>query len=510
VVTYTGNGVSSSTARTARIPHSLGVTPGFVIIKRTDTTSEWIAAHHANGTTGKTLYLNLTNASVGDIAWSTYFDDTDFSINWSPEANFNVLNATYVAYIYAHDPLGPSGDGSDGLIACGSYVGNDSTGTHDGQIINLGWEPQYILIKESSDGGRAWEIVDTIRGIPTGGNASRLFPNIGNAESQSVIDAEVDSTGFVAKGYNINQDGRTYIYMAIRRGPMAVPESASEVFAIDTANATNPDYVSNFVTDMAIENDTDGFNHSINSRLTQGKYLRTNTADSEFTDANQAAYDFMNGFGQNFGSNDSTRLSYMFRRAPGFFDVVAYTGDGSTQNVTHNLGVTPEMIWVKRRSGTGSWMVYINAVPSINLSLNIVDFFSSSKRISTASDSTFTVVNSTEANSSGETYIAYLFATVPGVSKVGSFTTTGSDLNVDCGFTNGARFILLKKTSATQDWIVFDTERGIVAGNDPYLALNTTAAEVSNYDAIDPLSSGFTLVGSFWGSGSNYIFLAIA
>ncbi len=35
------------------------------------------------------------------------------------------------------------------------------------------------------------------------------------------------------------------------------------------------------------------------------------------------------------------------RRAPGFFDVVTYAGGSNPIN--HNLGVTPEMIWVKRR-----------------------------------------------------------------------------------------------------------------------------------------------------------------
>jgi hypothetical protein len=77
------------------------------------------------------------------------------------------------------------------------------------------------------------------------------------------------------------------------------------------------------------------------------------------------------------------------------------------------------------------------------------------------------------------TYIAYLFATLAGVSKVGSYTGTGADLNVDCGFSAGARFILIKRTDSTGDWYVYDSLRGIVAGNDPYLLLNSTAAEVT-------------------------------
>ena len=38
----------------------------------------------------------------------------------------------------------------------------------------------------------------------------------------------------------------------------------------------------------------------------------------------------------------------MWRRAPGFFDVVAYTGNGTAgRTVAHGLGVAPEMIWIK-------------------------------------------------------------------------------------------------------------------------------------------------------------------
>jgi hypothetical protein len=114
----------------------------------------------------------------------------------------------------------------------------------------------------------------------------------------------------------------------------------------------------------------------------------------------------------------------------------------------------------------------------------------------------------------GSTYIAYLFATLAGVSKVGSYTGTAADLNVDCGFSAGARFILIKRTDDTGDWYVWDSARGIVAGNDPYLLLNSTAAEVTGTDYIDPLSSGFTVTSSapaaLNASGGTYIFLAIA
>jgi hypothetical protein len=117
-------------------------------------------------------------------------------------------------------------------------------------------------------------------------------------------------------------------------------------------------------------------------------------------------------------------------------------------------------------------------------------------------------------NSGGTTNIAYLFASLPGISKVGSYTGNGSSQTINCGFTSGARFILIKRTDSTGDWYVWDTARGIVTGNDPHLSLNTTAAEVTSNDTIDPDSTGF-IVNQVAATNVNvntatYIFFAIA
>jgi hypothetical protein len=119
-----------------------------------------------------------------------------------------------------------------------------------------------------------------------------------------------------------------------------------------------------------------------------------------------------------------------------------------------------------------------------------------------------------DVNQSGYNYVAYLFATVAGVSKVGSYTGTAATLQIDCGFTGGARFVLIKRTDSTGDWYVYDTARGIVSGNDSYLLLNSTAAEVTNTDYVDTYSAGFELSSTapagLNANGGTYIFLAIA
>jgi hypothetical protein len=204
----------------------------------------------------------------------------------------------------------------------------------------------------------------------------------------------------------------------------------------------------------------------------------------------------------------------MWKRAPNYFDVVAYTGNGTAgRTVSHNLGVAPEMMWVKVRSQSYGWITYHESLGNTKyMTLDDTTAAATYSQNWNNTDPTateFTLGTNWNVNKSGETFIAYLFASLDGVSKVGTFThTDGTPTDVDCGFTSGARFVIWKKTSNIGQWVVVDTERGIVAGNDPYLELNSTNAESSAYDIVDPLSSGFTVAQVI--SSGDYIFYAIA
>jgi hypothetical protein len=225
------------------------------------------------------------------------------------------------------------------------------------------------------------------------------------------------------------------------------------------------------------------------------------------------------GAGNNTNGSSTTYANWMFRRAPGFFDVVAYTGTGSTQTVSHNLGVVPELILIKARSiNGGDWAGYSAALgntKTIALSWDGASQTASYWNNTSPTSSVFSVSTAAgNVNQNTETYIAYLFATAPGVSKVGNYTGTGTTKQIDCGFTAGARLVLIKRTDSTGDWYTYDTARGIISGNDPYLLLNSTAAEVTGTDYIDPLSSGFeissTAPAAINANGGSFIFFAVA
>jgi hypothetical protein len=250
-------------------------------------------------------------------------------------------------------------------------------------------------------------------------------------------------------------------------------------------------------------------------------YLSTNLTGAEATFASYGfGYDNNTGYLNNlWGGTDG--IFYDFKRATGFFDVVAYTGTGSNKTVAHNLGVAPEMMIIKMRSAADRWVVYLESIGATAVAAYLEEAYGMPVNTNsvwfqntTPTDSVFSLGSGAAVNQSGQDFIAYLFGSVAGVSKVGSYTGTGGNVNVDCGFSAGARFILIKRTDSTGDWYVWDSVRGIVAGNDPYLLLNSTAAEVTSTDYIDPLSSGFTVTSTapaaLNASGGTYTYLAIA
>ena len=517
VVTYTGN---STVGRT--VAHNLGVAPAWMVIKCTNAARNWCTYHISLGN-GYQIILNGTAAKESTALWnSTTPTATEFTLG--NDADVNGTGNTYIAYLFASDAGGYGDDEDENIIKCGSYTGN---GSATGPEIDLGFEPQFLLFKQA-DAIRNWTIFDVMRNFGGGDISSGLNPNDNGAEvSTANPSATPTATGFriTTANASINASGGTYIYIAIRR-PMKTPESGTEVFAMDTEGSTGdgnaPSYRSPFPVDMSLQKpqlNSSGGNPEIASRLTGAGYLRTNLTADEQTRA-YYQFDYMNGYYSSTGSY-SDYFSYMFKRATGFMDVVAYTGDGTTpRNITHNLGAVPEFIVTKRRNAVGAWPVYnpdlgITSTSAIRLNTNDGSGYSQLTRYpSTPTSTVFTVGNDSDLNASAGTYVSYLFATVAGVSKVGSYTGTAADLNVDCGFTAGARFILIKRYGSAGDWYVWDTFRGITAGNDPYFLLNDAAAEVTNTDYIDPLNSGFIATSNGSSTinvnGGTYIFLAIA
>jgi len=520
IVTYTGTG----SART--IAHNLGSVPGMIIVKRTDTTGSWFVYHRSLSSASNALRLNATTAEETDSTiWNgTAPTSSVFSVGTFVSTNDS--GGTYVAYLFAHNAGGFGTAGTDNVISCGSYTTNGSGVAS----VTLGYEPQWILWKRS-DSTSDWYIFDTMRGW-TGDPANTsagLRPNLSNAEN-NLSGYAINATGF---NVTAGAASATYIYMAIRRGPMKVPTTGTSVFGDISASAepvsTNLTTENGVLADLVVHGlriSGSSFGRHWLSRLTgNGNYLVSSNTNAEANpgtfwqfDDNNFAYIPPGGYANNSAVN-TKYVAYSFKRAPGFFDAVCYDGNSvSGRTVTHNLTVAPELMIVKSRNTSTNWAVYcqpLGGTKRLILNLNVSENADSSIWNNTNPTSTvFSVGNSPNVNTTSQTYVAYLFATCAGLSKVGSYTGTGTTQVINCGFTGGARFVMIKRTDSTGDWYVWDSARGIVAGNDPYLLLNSTAAEVTNTDYVDTAATGFeissTAPAAINANGGSFIFLAIA
>ena len=510
-----------------------------IVVKRTDATSNWVVYHRGqnSGTNPEQyrLLLNTTSAEAASTIWSnTAPTSTEFTVTNSATVNAN--GGTYVAYLFAHDAQDFGTGSNESIIKCGSY-----TGTGSAQDIDLGFEPQWILIKRSNTTA-SWILLDSMRGIVADGIDPDLHPNDNNYDSQqgAVNFAQLNADGIKidpgSNGYTgVNSNGSNYIYVAIRRPHKPAEEfAATDLFDIGgytgTAGTLDPAIEFPFDTDMfmlkrtnatgdmnvfsrLVEYPTTGGNVALSALVTSSSSAESDTYTFRSSDAKDIA--IAQDGADNLNVSGGTYIYYGFRRAPGFFDVVAYAGTGSSGLVVdHNLGATPELVIIKNRTYSPSdWPTLTTAVDSswdYQLLNGTGAFLDATWFTASAGDFTLNVATSRNVNYSGNNYISYLFASVPGISKVGTVShTTGSTTDVDCGFSSGARFVLVKRIdNGGGHWVVVDSLRGINAGNDPYLLLSSTAAQVTNQDVIDPLSSGFQMQG-FFATGT-WLFLAIA
>jgi len=400
-------------------------------------------------------------------------------------------------------------EGDQNIIKTGSYTGNGSSTVGAGPEIYLGWEPQYVMIKNSSSG--SWMCLDSMRGIVTDdtSNSDRFF-------TVNTLDAEAGAkridltpTGFKISGTsnaNYNANGNTFTYIAVRRpdGYVGKPaEAGTDVFAMDTGagSSTIPNFDSGFPVDLSlIRNPTSSASWWAGTRLTSGKEIKVNGIDVPVT-WQYGVYDSNVGW-QNYSGHGSSEMSWMWKRHAGF-DVVTYRGNGATsQTLGHSLGRTPEMMWIRGRGpSVANWYVYHKDLDNPNrrfLKLENIDGQSgeSTGNLNDTAPTATTFTVGVNPNGNGENYLTMLFASVDGISKVGSYTgnASASGPTINLGF--APRFILIKCKTASTNWLVYDTLRGLTSGDDKRLYLNTNAGQ-DTADDIDPSATGFQVVSTW-------------
>jgi hypothetical protein len=244
------------------------------------------------------------------------------------------------------------------------------------------------------------------------------------------------------------------------------------------------------------------------------KYLKSDTQDQEYT-ANSSLSAFNSDGFSHGGGGGSTNQSgkeyaaWTFRKAPGFFDVVTWTGNGvNGRQISHSLGSQPGMIFVKKTNSSANWFVYhrsLGATKILRLNLTNAEDTSTTYWNDTEPTSTeFTVGTASNTNGNGDSFVAYIFGH-DDLIQCGSYTGNGSTNSINVGFQ--AQFVIVKRTDTSGQWVMHDAARSAPKELD---ANNDTAETDSSGFSFS--STGFKLTdGStdFNASGGEYAYIAI-
>ena len=423
------------------------------------------------------------------------------------------------------DPEGYKfGEGGDqNIINCGTYTGNSNT---DGPEVYLGWEPQFIIFKPIS-GSENWGMFDCMRGIVTDYEDMRLLPNTTHAEITNFDGFSLTPTGFKITSSNalINPNGTGVIYIAIRRPDAFVgkpPAVGTDAFAMETGNSSSagPAFDANFDVDFSLlqQPGSGGLDWRAFSRSTSLRSLATNTPNAEVSETNNTS-DYNNGIGHSY---TAVWQSWMWKRHAGF-DVVTYVGDGvAGRQLPHSMNNAPEMVWIKLRDrnshnwcvghkgldgGTNPWQKY--------MWLNTADaeFDQTWPWNDTAPTANHLVLgNGGTVNGDADPFIAYLFASVEGISKVDFWIGDGTNnRQITLGFQPRFLLVTLANQGGGYGWQMMDSWRGFISPNNNILRLNNNNANSNQPTYFTPNATGFTITESAFNGGSqNWIYYAHA
>jgi hypothetical protein len=391
-------------------------------------------------TTGRT-YLPL----AGDPNSST---NTEGNINFGQKPFKFPPPAGFQPLTLANTPR-PTIVRPDQYVGVTTYTGNGGT-----QSINVGFQPDFVWIKNRTDASTNNSLFDSVRGagISTS-NSRRLSSDNTNAEFTSGDQygylSSFDPYGFsISKGTaspdNTNGSAKNYVAWAWKAG------GNSNTFNIDG----------------------NGYSTASAAGLTAGTITPT-------------------------GASVNTKSG---------FSIIAYTGTGASASISHGLGKAPAFIIIKKRTsspGATNWRVYhsgIGNTKALFLSTTGAEDTNSVYWNNTSpTSSVFTLGTDDGLNASSQTHIAYLWAEIPGFSKFGSYTGNGADLFVYTGFR--PKWLLIKNTGQSNDWFLMDSERAKYNPIGTYIYPNTSGAEPAVYNWIDFLSNGFRVLNT--GTGNN-------
>jgi hypothetical protein len=266
-------------------------------------------------------------------------------------------------------------------------------------------------------------------------------------------------------------------------------------------------------------------NQILNSNSNGSEYTITDALTSFNSDGFTLGADAQIPGGVNNVGDDYVAWCWKVGQIPGF-DIVTYTGNnsgGSNQSIGHNLVAVPNLIMIKNRSdGTKSWAVGSDDIGwgnviELNNSNGVVG--SSTTWNGAPSSTVFHVGSADATNGNGQNFVAYLWRSVEGFSKIGTYNGNSSDDGPFAYTGFKPRFIMIKGFVSTVHWHMIDTARypinptGDSGGLAAISANNSQTPGGEGTYGIDVYSNGFKIrssAGQTNNNGSDYMYMAFA
>ena len=373
-------------------------------------------------------------------------------LRYSPPAGYQLLNSSSLR-------------GDNTLPTPSSYCKVSTwTGNDNVRHILTGMEPDLVWVKNLISANQDHVVTDSVRG-----GGFKITPNQTFAQTSGANDV----TSFDPLGFYVGADGRV--------------------------NAS-------------------GSNYRSWSWQAGGSNGTFNVDGNGYADAQAAGITGIGGIGE-VPANKYLGLSVGRKQG---FSIVKYNGaGGGDMTVPHGLSQTPEVVIIKNLTSAVDWaVIHAGTESNRNLSLSTtgteygVGFLGCYKTGLTEEHFTvnFTDTNLQYCNASNDDYIAYLWHSVPGYSKVGFWTNTTDGQFIPLDFKPAV--ILIKCTDTGENWYLFDNVGHPINEASPSVASEAISGVQPNTEntvlqsqnscntaTIDFLSNGFKMRTSNSGDG---------
>ena len=359
---YTGNGSTTGPAV------NTGFEPAFLLVKRTDSSDNWIILDNKRSTSNpriNALFPNLADAQLSS-GFDTDFLSNGFQIK-TTDNSMNNNGGTYTYMAFASDPSAAPTLADSFNISL--WTGNGSSQS----ISGLGFSPNWVWGKERSSSSSN-ELLDTIRGA-----TKFIMSNSTAAQSTSSQGLQsFDSDGFsVGNDGAWNQSSETYVGWSWKANPLTAINTDGTIQSIVSANQAAGFSIVSYTgngnsaatvghglsakCDLVIIKGLDSADKWIvqlpqlgdNARMalegTAGK-----TDDSTTAQAGNASYFGIGGDNSVNKSNEGF-IAYCFHSVSGYSSIGSYTGVSS--GVTITTGFRPSFMFIKSTSNVENWAI---------------------------------------------------------------------------------------------------------------------------------------------------------